>query len=160
MPARAPSWFMGRETVKFSSKGALSVYGVTPQLDHHLALQKHLLLWSLCPPGGLFEVSTCRGPQLLKFASPGPSPDVPLCLLVGHLVWRPSYDLLEQEETKLSCHFLQLVLPGSIILSVVNKLSFSPQVGLRFVYARSFILCNHHLFEGFCSAPKFSCVSF
>lgn len=137
-------------------------YGVTPQLDHHLALQKHLLLWSLCPPRGgrslrFSHVKTSAFPS----SALAPLLSVPLCVLVGHLVWMPSYELPESRRKQ---NYPVTSPAGSfspIILSVVNKLFFSPPGRNQVcICSHSFILCNHHLFEGFSSAPKFSCVSF
>lgn len=86
---------------------------------------------------------------------------VPLCVLVGHLVWMPSYELPESRRKQ---NYPVTSPAGSfppIILSVVNKLFFSPPGRNQVcICSHSFILCNHHLFEGFSSAPKFSCVSF
>lgn len=138
-------------------------YGVTPQLDHHLALQKHLLLWSLCPPGGGGRSLRFSHVKTSAFPSSALAPllSVPLCVLVGHLVWMPSYELPESRRKQ---NYPVTFPAGSfppIILSVVNKLFFSPPGRNQVcICSHSFILCNHHLFEGFSSAPKFSCVSF
>lgn len=72
------------------------------------------------------------------FPSPALTPllSIPLCVLVGHLVWMPSYDLPESRR-KQSYHVTSPAGSFSpIILSVVNSLSV-PQVGIRFVYVRT-----------------------
>lgn len=109
------------------------VYGVTPQLDHHLAPQKHRLLWALCPPGGPSRFSHVK---TSAFPSPASAPllSFPLCLLVGHLVWIPSYNLPgSRRKTKLIMSLLQLLLsPHHSLCCKTNYLSV-PQVGIRFV---------------------------